>query len=53
MCGFYLLKVFDFERLVLSNKNLICVDDSKDASSYRIPEEGIGESLCDKFIVIT
>ena len=48
-----LLKVFNFDRLVQSNKNLFCVSDSRDAASYVIPEEGIGQSLCNKFVLIT
>lgn len=46
-------KVFNFERLMLSNKNLLYVADWVETGSYVVPEEGIGQSLCNKFVVIT
>ena len=44
------LKLFDFERLMQSNKNLFIPNNDR---VYKIPEEGIGQSLCNKFVVIT
>lgn len=46
------LKLFQFDELVKSNKNLYDVDDSKDSGDFVIPEEGIGHTLCDKFVLI-
>lgn len=47
------LKLFPFDRLVESNKNLFEVDDSKQTSDFNIPNEGIKNSLCDQFLLIT
>ena len=47
------LKLFQFNRLVESNKNLFDVDNAKDASEFVIPKEGISESLCNKFVLIS
>ena len=44
------LKVFNFESLVQSNKNLFIPRNDR---VYKIPDEGIGQSLRDKFVVIT
>ena len=47
------LKVFDFDDLMLSNKNLLSVRNSTTTAKFLIPEEGIAQSLCNKFVVIT
>ena len=44
------LKVFNFERLVQSNKNLFIPNNYY---VYKIPKEGIAQSLRDKFVLIT
>lgn len=47
------LNVFDFEELVQSNKNLFRLGFWVWEGNYLIPEEGIGKSLRDKFVVIS
>lgn len=44
------LQAFNFRDLVQSNKNLFS---PKSGHGFKIPVEGIGQSLCNKFVVIT